>query len=152
MRSMPGIAVSLWLGAMAFFAFFVAPVAFVTLDREAAGRFVTAVFPRYYQVGAVLGLLAVTGCLGRSWLKGWRALDWLPLGLVSLMLALTLYAWLVVLPAAHAAREGMRRADAGPASPEALRFASLHRLSSVLNAVVMLAGVAALAMEVTRQP
>ena len=94
MRSLPGLAVSLWLGAMAFFAFFVAPAAFATLEREAAGRLVSAMFPRYYQAGVVLGLLALAGCLGRSLLRGWRGLDWLPLGLVTLMLALTLYAWL----------------------------------------------------------
>jgi putative copper export protein len=152
MRNLPGLAVSLWLGVMAFFAFVVAPAAFATLEREAAGRLVSAIFPRYYQAGAVLGLLAVGTCLSRSLLRGWRALDWLPLGLVTLMLALTLYAWLVVLPAAHAAREDMRRPEAGQASPAALRFARLHRLSSVLNAVVLLAGVAALATEVTRQP
>ena len=34
----------------------------------------------------------------------WRGWDWLPMGLVLLMLALTLYAGAVVLPAAHAAR------------------------------------------------
>ena len=36
---------------MGFFAFVVAPAAFSTLDRDAAGRFVGAVFPKYYAVG-----------------------------------------------------------------------------------------------------
>jgi len=152
MRSLPGLAVSFWLGAMAFLAFVVAPAAFATLEREAAGRLVGAIFPRYYQAGAVLALVALAGCLGRGLLRGWRALDWLPLGLVALMLALTLYAWLVVLPAAHAAREGMRRTEAGQASPEGRRFASLHRLSGILNGAVMLAGAVVLVMEVTRRP
>jgi uncharacterized membrane protein len=151
MRSLPGVAVSLWLGAMLFFAFFVAPAAFATLEREAAGRFVAAIFPRYYQTGAVLGILAVAGCLGRGLLRGWQGWDWLSLGLVTLMLALTLYAWLIVLPAAHAARESLHRAGGGQTSQEALRFARLHRLSSILNGAVMLAGVAVLIMEVTRR-
>ncbi len=151
-RSLPGLAVSLWLGAMVFFAFFVAPAAFATLEREAAGRFVAAIFPRYYQAGVVLGILALAGCLGRNLPRGWQRWDWLPLGLVVLMLALTVYAWLVVLPAAHASREAMHRAETGPTSQEALRFARLHRLSGVLNGAVMLAGVAVLVMEVTRQP
>jgi uncharacterized membrane protein len=152
MRSVPGLAISLWVGVMVFFAFFVAPAAFSTLEREAAGRLVSAIFPRYYQVGVVLGVLAVAGCVGRGLRGGWRGLDFIPLGLVALMLGLTLYAWLVVLPAAHAAREGMRRAEGSQASSEAVRFASLHRLSSVLNGVVMLAGVVVLVMEVTRRP
>ena len=148
MRSVPGIAASLWLGAMAFFAFVVAPAAFAALEREAAGRFVSAVFPRYYLVGTVLGALALGGCVGRGIVRGWRAWDWLPLGLVCLMLALTLYAWAVVLPAAHAARE----AGAVTGSAEAVRFARLHRLSVMLNGAVMIAGVGLLVMEAVRQP
>ena len=137
---------------MACFAFLVAPAAFATLEREAAGRLVSAIFPRYYQAGVVLGALALAGCLGRSLLRGWRGLDWLPLGLVTLMLALTVYAWLVVLPAAHRAREAMRGTDSRSASQEALRFARLHRVSGVLNGAVMLFGAVVLVMEVTRQP
>lgn len=150
MRSLPGLAVSFWLGAMVFFAFFVAPAAFATLEREAAGRLVTAIFPRYYQAGVVLGILALAGCLARTLPRRGHGWDWLPLGLVVLMLALTVYAWLVILPAAHAARDAMH--GAGPTSQEALRFARLHRLSGVLNGAVMLAGVVVLVMEVTRQP
>ncbi len=152
MRSLPGLAVSLWLGAMAFFAFFVAPSAFATLEREAAGRFVSAVFPRYYLAGAVLGGLALAGCVGRGIARGWRAWDWLPLGLVALMLLLTLYAWAVVLPAAHAAREAMRQAGAGATAAETFRFARLHRLSAILNGTVMVAGVALLVVEAMRRP
>ena len=148
MRSLASVAVSLWLGAMAFFAFVVAPAAFATLEREAAGRLVTAIFVRYYLAGTVLGVLALAGCVGSGMLRGWRGLDWLPLALVVLMLALTLYAWAVVLPAAHAARE----AGAGASPAEAGRFARLHRLSSVLNGTVMIAGVALLVVEVIRKP
>ena len=60
--------------------------------------------------------------------------------LVLAMLALTLYAWLAVLPAAQAAREAMRRASSGPGAVEALSFSRLHRLSAILNGAVMLAG------------
>jgi uncharacterized membrane protein len=151
MRSVPVIVVSFWLGAMVFFAFVVAPAAFATLEREAAGRFVGAVFPRYYLAGAVLGGIALLACIGRGMSRGWAGADWLALGLVSLMLALTLYAWLVVLPAAHAAREAMHAAATGAATPEAARFAALHRLSSVLNGVVMLAAMVLLVMEGARR-
>jgi hypothetical protein len=150
MRSLPGIIVSLWLGAMTFFAFLVAPAAFATLEREAAGRFVSVVFPRYYLVGTVLGVLALGCRIARATLDGWQGADWLSLGLVLLMLALTLYAWAIVLPAAHAAREVMRAAGAG--SIEALRFAQLHRLSALLNGVVMIAAIIFLVIEGTSRP
>lgn len=128
-----------WLSVMVFFAGIVAPSAFATLDREAAGRFVSAVFPRYYLVGAALGALALAALVGRAGLDRFRPGDWLPLVLVLVMLVTTLYAWLVVLPAAHAAREAARQV-VGAASPEAMAFARLHRLSGMLNGVAMLAG------------
>lgn len=149
MRQLTLVAIAIWLGAMGFFAFVIAPAAFATLEREAAGRFVGAVFPRYYAVGLACGLAALAG-LGSRWLGGWwRGWDWLPLGLVLLMLALTLYAGAVVLPAAHAAREAMRQEGTDPAA--AAGFARLHRLSGVLNAVVMASGVLLLAVEWSRR-
>ncbi len=147
MRLVPAAAVLVWLGVMAFFAGVVAPAAFSTLDREAAGRFVSAVFPRYYAVGAVLGALALAGLGFRLVLGPRRPWDGLPPLLVAVMLAATLYAWLVVLPAAHAAREALRQNGSAPGgvSTEALAFARLHRLSGVLNGTAMLAGVLVLA-------
>ena len=149
MKQLTVVAVALWLGAMGFFAFVVAPSAFSTLEREAAGRLVGAVFPRYYTIGLALGLAALVG-LGARWLgAGLRGWDWLPVGLVLLMLALTLYAGAVVLPAAHAAREAMRQAGIDPVA--ATGFARLHRLSGILNGIVMISGVLVLVIEMARR-
>jgi hypothetical protein len=147
MRLLSAGAVVAWLAIMAFFAAVVAPAAFASLDREAAGRFVSVVFPRYYEVGAALGGLALLALVGRAWLGPRRPWDWLPLVLVGVMLATTLYAWLVVLPAAHRAREALRQSApaAAAASAEAQAFARLHRLSGLLNGTAMLAGVLFLA-------
>ncbi len=153
MRLLPATAVLLWLGIMAFFAFLVAPAAFASLDREAAGRLVSVMFPRYYAVGAALGGIALV-TLGVRWLRAGRPPgEWVSLGLVLLMLALTLYAWLVVLPAAHSAREALRQAgvQAGAVSTEAAAFTRLHRLSGILNATVMAAGVLFLIVEAVRR-
>jgi uncharacterized membrane protein len=149
MRQLTLTAVAVWLGAMGFLAFIAAPAAFGALDREAAGRFVSVVFPRYYGVGLALGLVACFG-LGVRWMGGaWRGLDWTVAGLVLLMLALTLYAGAVVLPAAHAAREAARAATGDPAA--AMGFARLHRLSSILNVIVMLSGILVVVIETVRR-
>jgi hypothetical protein len=142
MRLLPGAAVLAWLAIMAFFAGVVAPAAFGALDREAAGRFVSAVFPRYYLVGVALGAVALIALTSRAVLGARRPTDWLLLLLVGVMLATTLYAWRVVLPAAHSAREALRQSAPGPGtvSSEALAFARLHRLSGILNGTAMLAG------------
>src|SRR5690242_19309626 len=98
MRLLAAGAIVGWLSVMGFCAAVVAPAAFTTLDREAAGRFVSAVFPRYYAVGSTLGALALAALLARI-LLGRGHPTWVALALVLVMLASTLYAWLVVLPA-----------------------------------------------------
>jgi len=140
MRLLAGATILLWIGVMGFFGAVVAPAAFTTLDREAAGRFVSAVFPRYYAIGALLGAVALVALLARV---GRPDGGWIGLALVAVMLASTLYAWLVVLPEAHAAREALRQAApaAGTVSSESAAFARLHRLSSMLNGVSLVAGV-----------
>jgi uncharacterized membrane protein len=130
-------AVLAWLSVMVFFAGIVAPAAFTTLDREAAGRFVSVIFPRYYLGGTTLGAVALAALVARAAMGRLRLGDWLPLLLVVVMVAATLYAWLVILPAAHAARAAVSH----PGTLEALIFARLHRLSGVLNGVTMVAGV-----------
>jgi uncharacterized membrane protein len=150
-RSIGIIAVALWLGAMAFFSMVVAPAAFGVLGRETAGRLVNAVFPRYYLIGVVLGLVALATVLPRA-MSGAGAGTWAAALLVALMVAVTLCAWLVVLPAAHAAREALRASPAGTDANAAARFARLHGVSAALNAVVMLAGVAVLVLEAARRP
>src|SRR2546430_838923 len=108
----------------------------------------SAVFPKYYAVGFGLGLVALASLVVRVLGRGVRPLDWVPIGLLVLMLTLTLFAGAVVLPAAHAAREAMRATGGDPAT--AVSFSRLHRLSSVLNVVVMLAGIGTLIMEAMR--
>ena len=97
--------------------------------------------------GLAVAQVALAGLGLRFVLGPRRPWDGLPLLLVAVMLATTLYAWLVVLPAAHAAREALRQRGPAPGavSTEALAFARLHRLSGVLNGTAMVAGVLVLA-------
>src|SRR5258707_8871321 len=88
------------VGVMALFGAVIAPAAFSTLDRDTAGRFVSAVFPRYYAVGAALGGLALLALLVRLLLRDDRSRGWVSLLLVALMLPRTLYAWVVWPPPA----------------------------------------------------
>ncbi len=143
---------SIWLGAIAFFSIFVAPVAFSVLDRESAGRLVTTVFPRYYLFGLVFGLLALVGVVGRLLRTAGRQAPWGSLALLLLMLGLSLYAIWILLPASESARAAMRAAGVatGSAAPEARAFARLHRTSVLLNGVTLLAGLALVCLEAVR--
>lgn len=134
------IALSLWVGAVVFFSFIVAPGVFGALPTQEAGRVIGTIFPRYYQFGIVAGLLTVATALALQWLNNgdWR----LSIGLTSVMLALTLYAGIVVQPRAAELRP-MRYdpATEATAKPE---FDRLHRLAVILNSIVLFAGLAAL--------
>lgn len=80
------LSMAILLGAMVFFPAVVAPLVFRTLEPEAAGRFLRALFPRYYlfmvvtsglagalllpsDVLAGIALLAVAG--STLWVRGW---------------------------------------------------------------------------------
>ncbi len=128
------VAMTAWVGAILFFSFGVAPIIFGTLGAEAGGRFVRALFPRYYAwgaIGAAVALAAfVCGRLAVPELRGWGVLVQAGL-LIGCALAM-LYAGNGLTPAINAAR------DAGPA--EAARFDRLHKRSVRLNGLVLAIG------------
>jgi len=50
--------VGIWLGSIVFFSFVVAPRVFDVLERERAGDVVNSIFPAYYVLGSLFGVLA----------------------------------------------------------------------------------------------
>ena len=51
--------VALWVGALFFFTAVGAPMAFKVLKKEDAGRYTGAVFPKYFGLGYIFGLLSL---------------------------------------------------------------------------------------------
>jgi len=145
------LALGVWLGAMTFFSFAAAPIAFSVLEREAAGRLVSAVFPIYYAVGGGLGVVGLVVSLVMA--LGARRGRPLLLGIAALLLlavALTVYAGVVLLPETQEARAQVRAAPADAGA--SLEFTRLHQRAVVLNLVVMLAVLAALGLAVLALP
>ena len=114
------LALTAWVGSILFFSFGVAPIIFKVLGAEAGGRFVRALFPRYYLGGDLAGRsrlpaalavpLASPSCAGRgSGSRRWRS---------SPAILIMLYAGNSLTPAINAAR------DAGPAGAGAVRPAA----------------------------
>lgn len=137
-----GIAMALAVGAMLFFAAIVTPTVFAALEPEPAGRYLRALFPRYYLVLAgVAGLAALlaAGALGSAPGDGGRLLWPVPLALALVALGF-LVARQVLTPLINAKRDLMLAGDV--AAGEA--FSRLHRGSVMLNIVQLLALVACL--------
>jgi hypothetical protein len=128
------VALTAWVGSILFFSFGVAPIIFRVLGAEAGGKFVRALFPRYYAWGATSGAIALPAYLGvplsfpefRGPMIGVQAMAILAGTLIML------YAGNSLTPAINAAR------DAGAAGQA--RFDRLHRRSVRLNALTLVIG------------
>ena len=122
-----------WIGSIIFFSFFVAPVVFRTLEREKAGELVGIIFPRYYMIGYVCGVLVLMTFLLTK-----------PVGLVwcawGIMIIGTTCAGLIVNPKAKTLKEQLKDFPEAKKSVLDARFKTLHSLSVKLNAAVLFAG------------
>ena len=124
-----------WIGSIIFFSFFVAPVVFKNLEREKAGELVGIIFPRYYTIGYVCGVL-VLGVLLLSGLDT-AGLKWCAWGIMMLG---TACAGLVVSPRAKTLKEKLKVAPESEKPDLEIRFKTLHSLSVKLNAAVLFSG------------
>jgi len=118
---------AVWLGALVFFSFVIAPTVHQVFDRPEAARLLGRLFPRYYLFGVGCGAVAIGAAL--------RVHNDLRLT-APLVVAtvLSLYARQVLTPALEQAR----------AADDDGRFARLHvssvRLNLVALAALVLAG------------
>jgi len=138
------VAMTAWVGSILFFSFGVAPIIFNVLGSEAGGKFVRALFPRYYLWGAISGAIALPSLVAvplcypeyRGPMVGVQALAIIGCTLIML------YAGNSLTPAINQAR------DAGPSGHR--RFQQLHRRSVRLNALVLVVGLGLLVGFATR--
>lgn len=114
------------LGAMLFFAVGVAPTVFQALPIAEAGLFLRALFPRYY-----LALIVGSGLAGGLWISS------APLAAaVCWLIALsTLWIRQSLVPRINQLRDADLAGDAAAGK----RFATLHRVSVIINMVQLLA-------------
>jgi len=136
-----------WAGAMAFFAFVVAPAAFAVLpSRHLAGELVTRIVGAADAVGTLAAALILLTALFSRPATAWRR----PSGALSL----TLYGLLLLAPALSsglisprllAMRQAMGRPIEALAESDPLRvtFNQLHQVSVALLAVALVAALVA---------
>ena len=125
------VLVALLAGSMLFFSFVMAPLIFIKLDIDVAGKFVRAVFPWYY---LLIIVLAATGAVV---LVAFAPLN---AGLLALVAASTVYCRQSLMPSINEYRD---RSKAGEEVTTQI-FDKLHRRSEILNGLQLLAVVAVL--------
>lgn len=131
-----------WLGGMVFFSALVAPVVFKVLPITEAGKLQAVLFPRYYLLGYICGVIGLIGAIYLCATRTPRV--WWAMAAVALLIALglTVYAGAVVRPRVDAIRTVSEEANPDPA--RRAEFDRLHHLSVLLNGAVMLLDVGAL--------
>jgi hypothetical protein len=129
------LALAVWLGETIFLSLVAAPVLFTSMPAAEAGQVMSLLFPYYYGVGAGCGaLLVIAAVVLWRRLRG-GALWWASGGaFAAVMVAITIYAAVVMQPRLHALRAAR---DAGDATAQA-EFDRLHHLSVQLNGAVLL--------------
>ena len=136
------LAIAVWVGAVVFLSFIVAPTVFTALPREEAGRVMGLIFPHYYALQMAAGLNAAVAAvvLSRRTPRPWRTVAIL----VALMLGGATYAGRVIQPETQALRIAIHSAASTP-EMEA-RFDTLHRRAVRLNGIILLLGVGCIAV------
>ena len=117
------------IGSMIFFAAVVAPTVFRILPAEPAGKFLRALFPRYYLWGIVISIL---GSIAALWV------GWLHFVMLASILILFLYARQILIPKINASRDAQLAGD----ETAKIRFERLHRLSVIINGAQIITAMA----------
>jgi hypothetical protein len=123
------LAMVLWLGSVVFFSFFTAPVLFRVFGVEQAGRAVRTIFPRYYLLGLICGVILCVVSAARGLMWTWNGMILPSLVLFVVLTAVIVYARQSLTPRINAAR------DAGEA--RRAEFTGLHKRSVRLNGFVL---------------
>jgi len=137
------LALGLWVGEIVCFSFVVAPAAFAVLGPARAGEVVSAIFPRYYLLGAGAAAAALL-CgflLRRATASGWWTVA---LVCIGLGLAATIWSATVLHPRAQRLRATLEAAGRAPATDAGFR--RLHGTAVALNGAALLAGVLGLGL------
>jgi len=140
-------ALIVWLGGVVFFSFIAAPALFRTLSTQEAGRVVGTIFPLYYALGTVAGVVALlVGFFLRLQAQEGKGKWLLAVVLLLVMLGANLYTWQVTLPRTRALRSEIHSTAADPPPTIVAEFRRLHARAMLLNLVVLLAGVGVVAI------
>jgi hypothetical protein len=130
------LALVCWLGGMVFFTAIVAPVVFKVLPIAEAGKLVSGIFPRFYILGYIAGVIGVVLAIYFAVERPPRL--WWSLSAVALAaaLGLTLYTGAIVRPQVDALRSVVEEQNPDPV--RRAEFDRLHHLSVMLSGGVML--------------
>jgi len=135
------LSIVVWIGSIVFFSFIGAPAIFRTLDRQAAGDVVGAIFPKYFMLWQVCSVLSILTLLHVGFVTGFSSSVKVGLVILALMGGITAYSSLVNGPQAREVKTQIRT-ETDEVKKEELKkkFGRLHGISMVLNIATLILG------------
>ncbi len=129
-------AVSLWVGSLFFFTVIGAPMAFRVFEKEEAGRYTGAVFPKYFGLSYVLGLMSLVSFYLLT-KENMGFISSINLLLLLIMNVATFANGFLIVP-----RAGLLKAEFYRSGDRSYydRFLRLHSVSMVLNGLTLIFG------------
>jgi len=134
-----------WVGGIFFFSIAAAPSIFKVLPRELAGDVVADIFPKFYFIAYICGLLILTTIFIRKYLfESTERFINLSLILVIVMLGLSVFAGEILRPQVSEIKKEIRTVESGSEEYMKLdsRFKVIHFKSVICNIVVFIFGIA----------
>jgi hypothetical protein len=150
LRTLLYLSLVVWLGAEVFFAV-VANVSFTTLrpDTHTAGAILCKLLPILHRIGLVAGTATLILLLLAPFVRLFKPrMVWAPMTLLLLMMLLTAYSQVAIVPAM--ARDGLAADKAvkssDTANPGWIDFSKLHLRAEQVEEAVLLLGLATAAL------
>ncbi len=131
------LALIIYLGGMIFFSFVAAPAIFLNLDREAAGKVVGVIFPKYFMIGYVASM-TLLGTLLAVWRENLQAVK-APIAILAACVVLSFFSGMVVGERAREIKAKMYSSQEIRTNDELRdRFRAIHRISTAINVAISL--------------
>lgn len=145
-KSAYSLSIIFWLGSIFFFSFIAAPSIFRVLPRELAGNVVADIFPKYYYISYICGILALISlllCVSRGYLPKNR-LNLYCLVLIIIMLGLSIFSGIYLRSKVSSVKQEIRSVEQSSEKINVLkkRFGKLHGISAIINLIIFTFGIA----------
>ncbi|TNF52472.1 DUF4149 domain-containing protein [bacterium] len=132
---------SLWVGGNALFTFLVTPVIFKMYGRDEAGKIVGTLFPLYFTYMLVLSILAFLIFWIFIGIKG-KIVHQATLVMIIAAVIINVFVSFKLYPDIKRAKQEITSFEhTFPDSPVRRKFKRLHRLSAVLNTIILADGI-----------
>jgi uncharacterized membrane protein len=139
-----GCILALWVGGIFIFTFLVTPIIFKSFQRDTAGEIVGKLFPYYFPYNLVLSVLALIVFLLSIGMHG-EIENRITIILLTAALLMNLFVTFKLYPDIKRIKQQITTFEIqSDESPMRNRFRKLHRISAILNILLLADGAALL--------